>query len=443
MFETAAFAGLAVPGELTVVLGGVAAYEGHVPLAAIAASAVCGAIIGDSAGFYLGRRLGTVFLDSRLGRMLGRSRVETTMGKIRAGGIRVVIIGRFIGVLRAIMPFAAGASGMRYGRFVIASVIGATSWGIGFTLLGYFAGNSWRKVEGYAGAASKVLLALLVLVAVIVIAARKAAEHQVRIRAAWARFLDRPRIAGFRRRYRRQLGFVTRRFSPASAAGLQLTVSLLGLSVLGYLLAVLVGQVLGADGLVAIDEPVRRELAEGQAPWLIDTMRWVARLLNPATAWFAALVVGGYRWARDRRPRALVLLVGDVAGASMLTVAIREVVARSQEIQSFGGVRETSFPSERMTVAAALATGLLVVVVPRVRGWHNKVFVVALFVGTCLLAGFAVLYLARGYLTDVLGGLVLGAVWGWVVAMTVSIVWRSPTKPRPAVADVPAIESAP
>src|SRR5689334_4693457 len=107
MAETAAFAGLAVPGETAVVLGGVVAFQGRIPVAAMAAAASLGAIVGDSIGFYLGRRLGTKVLGGRLGKFVGRARVESTMNRIRAGGIRAVILGRFVGVLRAVMPFAA------------------------------------------------------------------------------------------------------------------------------------------------------------------------------------------------------------------------------------------------------------------------------------------------------------------------------------------------
>src|SRR5918998_616420 len=48
MAETAAFAGLAVPGETAVVLGGVVAFQGRIPVAAMATAASRGAIVGDA-----------------------------------------------------------------------------------------------------------------------------------------------------------------------------------------------------------------------------------------------------------------------------------------------------------------------------------------------------------------------------------------------------------
>src|SRR5205823_4838246 len=57
----------------------------------------------------------------------------------------------------------AGMARMPYGRFVAANVTGGTLWGVGFTLAGYLAGNSWHRVQGVAGTAGLVFLAALVV----------------------------------------------------------------------------------------------------------------------------------------------------------------------------------------------------------------------------------------------------------------------------------------
>ena len=60
--ETAAFVGLAVPGETAVVVGGVAAARGDVALAPMIGLVWLGAVGGDLVSFALGRRLGRPFL---------------------------------------------------------------------------------------------------------------------------------------------------------------------------------------------------------------------------------------------------------------------------------------------------------------------------------------------------------------------------------------------
>ncbi|HEU0131095.1 MAG TPA: VTT domain-containing protein [Mycobacteriales bacterium] len=423
MLETAAFAGLAVPGETAVVLGGVVAFQGRIPVAAMAAAASLGAVVGDSVGFYLGRRLGTKVLGGRVGRLVGRARVESTMTRIRAGGIRAVVLGRFVGVLRAVMPFAAGASGMAYGRFLVASVLGATAWGTGFTLVGYLAGNSWRRVERYVGRASTVLAVVIVTVVVLVLLARATVRRQDRIRAAWRAFLDRPRVAAVRRRYARQLAFVGKRFRPGPAAGLQLTAVLVGLAILGWLLAVILVQVLGRTGLPALDRNVRSALAD-QPARLADAVAAVHAVLSPAGAVALAALVGLVTWWRDRRPRGLVVLAVTVAGGLVVPPVVRALVARPNPFT--GSFADRTFPATATTVAAATAIALLVVLLPRAARWTRMVTWTFVAIGVVIGAGFAELLAGDVFLSDVLGGAVLGALWGLAASFVVTAVWRAP-----------------
>lgn len=424
LFETAAFAGLAVPGETAVVLGGVVASQGRIPVAAMAAAAVLGAIAGDSLGFYFGRRLGTRVLDGRVGRLLGRERVHNTMARIKAGGIKAVILGRFVGVLRAVMPFAAGASGMSYARFLVASVLGGTAWGVGFTLVGFLAGNSWKKVEHYIGRASTVLAILVVTVVVLVLLARAIGKRQDKVRAAWQSFLDRPRIARVRRRYARQIAFVRGRFSPRSVVGLQLTSALLALAILGYVIAVIVDQVLGRTGLAGVDADVREALA-GQPRRVVDAFEMVHLLLSTAGAGIVALVVGLLRWLDERRPRALLVLGGAWLGGVLIPEGVRALVARPNPLFDTETIDRT-FPAMTSTVAAATAVAVLVVLLPRVTRWHHAVWWTFTVIGVVILAGFTELLTADVYLSDVLGGAALGAVWGLTESFVVTSLWRAP-----------------
>jgi membrane protein DedA with SNARE-associated domain len=165
--ESAAFLGFLVPGETIVIAGGVLASFGVLDLRDTLVVAVTGAIVGDNVGYVLGRRLGRPWLESH-GRLIGMHggmlrRIDDLFA--RHGG-KAVLIGRFIGFLRAMAPFAAGASHMPYPRFAIANAIGATSWGIFFVLLGFFLGESWHIAERWLGRVG-VVVGTVVLVATI------------------------------------------------------------------------------------------------------------------------------------------------------------------------------------------------------------------------------------------------------------------------------------
>jgi undecaprenyl-diphosphatase len=115
-------------------------------------TAVGGALVGDNVGYVLGRRLGRPWLETHGGRIglhrAGLARIDELFA--RHGG-KAVLIGRFIGFLRAMAPFAAGASHMPYARFAAFNAVGATAWGIFFVLLGFFLGESWHIAERWLG----------------------------------------------------------------------------------------------------------------------------------------------------------------------------------------------------------------------------------------------------------------------------------------------------
>jgi membrane-associated protein len=136
--ETGAFVGLIAPGETAIVLGGVVAAEGGVDLPVILLVAWVAAALGDLASFLLGQRLGRRFLITR-GPRLGVTapRLERVESFFDRHGPKAILIGRFVGIVRAVAPFLAGASGMRLRAFLPWSLLGTAAWATTFTLVGY------------------------------------------------------------------------------------------------------------------------------------------------------------------------------------------------------------------------------------------------------------------------------------------------------------------
>ena len=138
LLETAAFVGLLVPGETAVLVGGVVAGRGEVSLVALIALVWAAAVAGDVTSFLLGRRLGAAFLRRHAVRLhMKVEHVERAERLFERHGGKSVVIGRFVGVLRAFTPFAAGTSGMTLRRFLPYSVGGALVWAASLTLAGY------------------------------------------------------------------------------------------------------------------------------------------------------------------------------------------------------------------------------------------------------------------------------------------------------------------
>jgi membrane-associated protein len=123
---------------------------------------VLAAIAGDTVGYEVGRRYGQRLLGLPI--LARRSQaIDTARERLRAKGGGVVFLSRFTAFLRAVTPGLAGASHMPYRRFLPWNAAGGILWGSGFTLLGYFAGASYKKVENYAGKFSYLILALVAI----------------------------------------------------------------------------------------------------------------------------------------------------------------------------------------------------------------------------------------------------------------------------------------
>jgi membrane protein DedA with SNARE-associated domain len=157
--ESALFLGFVLPGETSVLIGGVVASEGHVNIYLLAALVVSAAIVGDSVGYVIGRRYGR-----RLFQLpLVRTRIpllERTLTGLRKKGRRYVFAARFTAFLRAVMPGLAGISEMPYGQFLVSNALGGVVWGVLYCILGYLAGTAIKQVEHYSNVGEAIMLVL-------------------------------------------------------------------------------------------------------------------------------------------------------------------------------------------------------------------------------------------------------------------------------------------
>ncbi|HTP23096.1 MAG TPA: DedA family protein [Solirubrobacteraceae bacterium] len=164
--ETGAGIGLIAPGELAVILGGVAAGQGEVELGPLIALVWICAVAGDTLSYILGRRLGRGFLLEHGHRVkLTEERLEQVERYFARHGGKTILFGRFIGWVRALAPFIAGASRMPARRFVPATIVAAGLWAVACTLLGYVFWNSLDHAVELARQGSLAIAGVVALVA--------------------------------------------------------------------------------------------------------------------------------------------------------------------------------------------------------------------------------------------------------------------------------------
>jgi membrane-associated protein len=178
--EASTLLGIVVPGELVLVLGGVLAHQGRVPLWAAVAAGAAGAAVGDSLGYAVGRRVGERLLARVPRRLVQPSQVERATALLRRLGGRAVFVGRFTAALRALVPGLAGTARMPYRTFLAWNLAGGVLWATGFVLLGFAAGRAWRTAERFAGGAGLVVLGAIVVAAAVALVRRRRPGHRGR-----------------------------------------------------------------------------------------------------------------------------------------------------------------------------------------------------------------------------------------------------------------------
>ena len=148
--ESALFIGFVLPGEASVLLGGMLASVGRLDLAVLVPLVVAAAVVGDATGFWVGRRFGP-WLCRRRTMVRHEARVERLRGFVRRRGGVAILTGRMTALLRAMTPPVAGMSGVGWRTFLAYDVVGGVVWAGGVALLGYAAGQSYQRVADVIG----------------------------------------------------------------------------------------------------------------------------------------------------------------------------------------------------------------------------------------------------------------------------------------------------
>src|SRR3954452_8266388 len=117
--ETGAFLGFIAPGETAVIVGGLVAGQGEISLLALIAIVWACCVAGDVTSYELGRRLGRGWLLEHGERLkVTEDRLDQVEGFLEKRGAVMIVVGRFLGFVRPLMPFICGASKMPLRRFL-------------------------------------------------------------------------------------------------------------------------------------------------------------------------------------------------------------------------------------------------------------------------------------------------------------------------------------
>jgi membrane-associated protein len=100
------------------------------------------AVVGDSVGYYTGKRFGRKLFDKEDSKFFKKKHLIAAEDFFSIQGKTAIILARFMPFIRTFAPIVAGIAAMRYQTFMQYNVVGGFVWAIGLTALGYFLGKT-------------------------------------------------------------------------------------------------------------------------------------------------------------------------------------------------------------------------------------------------------------------------------------------------------------
>ena len=399
--ETGAFIGLVAPGETAVLIGGVVAGQGEISIVTLIGLVWFCAVAGDLTSYTLGRRLGRGFLERHGPRLkITEERLQTVEGFFHRHGGPTILIGRFIGLVRALAPFIAGASKMELRRFLVYDIVGAGLWSALFCLLGYFFWQSLDTVEKYIGAGAAAFTGLVVVGLAIVFAVRLRRDPEMRARVQ-RRLDDNP----VWQRVRGPLMFLWDRLSPGRL-GLELT-TLLALAGVGFFTFFWLASVLGTSQIDRLDDNAFRIADAFYMPVADDIISVLTHLGSlPVTLTATVLTAGWAIHTRSATREGLALIAAYAVTFAVVHIG-KAATDRPRPSNPHASAEGLAYPSGHSAYAVALVACAVVLA----RGGHNlatRFALVTIAIAIALGVAASRVYLRVHYLSDVIGGLAIG-----------------------------------
>jgi len=406
--ESLAFVGILVPGIIILFGVGALISLGAMDLLPIWLWGSLGALIGDLVSYAIGRRYRSHLADmwpfARFPGMLERGRQY-----FRVHGPKSVVIGRFIGPLRPVIPVTAGMLGLEPRRFLLVDIPACIAWTPAYLIPGMLFGASLEVASEYAGRMSLVLIIAVVVLWLTWWVIWTAYELLASRSARWLRHF----IRWLRRHpvFRRIAGPLLDSTQP----------EVLSITMMGLLLVILFwGMVMllflspFSATPQSIDQSVQAyalALRNHVADPLMVAMTQLSRLwvLIPTTMAVLLWLIGA-----GRKKAALHWLVA--MGGGVILQVLMGWSLRATPLLSEAGINTPTDPSAALTLTTVVLGYFAVMIARELKRRKRK----WPYVMTGLLLSLLVLarlYLGLDWLSGALMGVALGMVWTFVVGI--------------------------
>lgn len=373
---------------------------GHVGGPYAIACAAAGAFTADALGYWVGWRWGghmrTVWPFRRFPQLFDRGEQL-----FRRHGATSILIARFVGAVRPFVPAIAGAIGMPLRRYIPVSLAAAVAWAGLFLTPGWLLGASYEAVAAVADRLALVLAAMLVILAAVwalVLYTYRWFDNHAN--ALLARALQWTRRHPLLARYAAPL------IDPRRPESTSLVILAVCLLAIGWAWFALLTTVLMRGGPLAMDINLH-ELMVGLRNPLADRLLaglasvGDAQVLVPAAAVALAWLLWRQRWV------AALHWLAALAFGLVLAFVLEALIVMPPPPAMHGSF---GFPSMTVTMTT-ICLGFFAVLIARELPGRSRVWPYLVSGVVVALLGFSRLYLGMHWLSDVLGGMLLGVAW--------------------------------
>ena len=146
--ETGLAVGFFLPGDSLLVVAGLFAAAGKLNLWVMLVSLFVAAVVGDTVGYYSGKRVGQAIFTRPKSRFFNPNHLKKAHAFYEKHGGKTIVLARFVPIVRTFAPIVAGAADMRYRDFIFYNILGGFLWITSMLFAGYFLGGVVESAFG-------------------------------------------------------------------------------------------------------------------------------------------------------------------------------------------------------------------------------------------------------------------------------------------------------
>lgn len=438
--ESVVAIGVLIPGALLTFFLGFLASSDYIDPYVIISLAIVSAFLGEALSFYLGRRGSGLF--SRQSGLFAQTNLARGEDFFKKHGAKSLIIGRFIGPLKILIPFIAGVSGMKRSKFLLLNLLSVASWVLFYFFLGFFFGTAWDTVKLWTTRAELLGLAAFTLFILFYALERllikRGPQFFALVKSLWfsiaEAIVENPEVKKIVAHFPRFFAFLERRIDRKKFFGLPFTLLAIAFIYLLFQLFGVVEAIHNFSSIIQIDRRLESLASAFRNLTLVKIFIWLTMLGKAQVVILFSLGASVIFWLKNRKDFLLPLWVALI-GSEAFVYFGKILVHRSRPAESVYFESSFSFPSGHATAAAAFFGFMLYFCWKTLASWRRRLQLSFFILLLIALIGASRIYLGVHYLSDVLAGFLLGGLW---LLIGISIhSWQSfrrtapPSEPNP------------